>query len=1352
MSPSRTPTAAVTPVLSICLLLLASGPALGHEGGDPSIARPLTPSGLVTVDGSLLIEWADSEDSHVLIPATIDLYYTDTPPATFEDGHWPEDLTGTAIAVGIPQSDPANALIWDTSAVPDGTYSVYAITTDPPFTWVAFSPGVVTVSHGAGGLAAPAVVVTKPDSLNDTADGSFVIQYAASDPDGTATVRLDAVRGPALTEVWPIASDLAATANGALLWDTSQLPVGAWTVRATIIDGRGLSSTSWAPAFLTVRALAPVEIPADELLGACSATGRSGAAPVWIGGLVLLLLVGLRRGIPRSLVAGLLVAASLGGCHQSADTELALAQSGLSTAVPLPEDLLRIHDGMEDGRLDAFFPSYYFCKKAKSCGSFSIEEGIGALRGDIQMVTHPHPGRVTAASWSDYDLIVQLKSDVQHPDAVDELGFRRRRLNLGDVHSTYGYVLRHQNGTWTLIEHGSGFVGANEALATVDHPKKETKAELIALEDWMMEWHEVVVSVTTPAPGAAHIRVFVDGAPIMDVFDETAQAQGYVELRHLGPPASSLWVDHVEVLAHADTRSTWTRTGSIDGGWLSAIAVDPRDSAVAYAAAWDGGLYKTVNGGAHWEEIGVPHGLPKVRIRTIVLAPSNPDIVYVGTAMKHVSSLWRSGDGGMTWSWTSAGDIRLRKTLDTSVGYREGDTYAIAVDPTDPMHLFVGIDTDGVYESHDGGQTFELEPDCDPSTLSPAKNPACDYVPPHRATAAGKKKTGVSVGVPGAIAIDPENSQFVVAGTRSGSASAIVRSIDGGDTWVPWNVVKGGKPVLGRVTHLLFSDTVGGTRRLFAVLNGTLYRSSETTDGTGQWTAWLPVLVACAAEPGMDSPPPKALSVVATIAALGVTGALMVFRGKTACTPHNILKSPDLGDSWLPVHQTTSPVGDFLLSAAAVGQEDPGVVYALSYARGVVVADDFVHGGPTAPGALSFEGRNTGLSGHRTLALATVPGAPERVLMGDVLGLWQSSDYGDTWTRSLHRDKYMQSVLAVTVHPGAPDVVWAAGQGGWAPNPKPILRSTAFGAAGTFKDPRCPVDQPCPKEIDEEPFPFGSVTALAVDPANPAVLYAGTGLGPYKGWAGSGLWRSLDFGASWHRLAAPDDAGCDPIGDVSVPAIVVDPTSFDPELGRCTRIAVATSNAQGVYTSVDGGACFVARPNGTEQTCAAKKKSIVLDSATKQPLSACPLSMIWSLVADPSQPEVLYAATNTLFGFGTAFDPGGNRVYRSPDFGETWELFAVTGMSVDAMAIDPRRPEDVYFAMHDAGIARADANSGQWSYVNDGLIPLLAHIYPMRLAVSEGGRGEVVLYSGSCGRGVFRNHLHQAERPVVTGP
>ena len=64
-------------------------------------------------------------------------------------------------------------------------------------------------------------------------------------------------------------------------------------------------------------------------------------------------------------------------------------------------------------------------------------------------------------------------------------------------------------------------------------------------------------------------------------------------------------------------------------GRIAAFAVDPRDANVAYLGAAGGGIWKTTDGGQNWQPL--TDDQPSLATGSIAIAPSNPDIVYVGT-------------------------------------------------------------------------------------------------------------------------------------------------------------------------------------------------------------------------------------------------------------------------------------------------------------------------------------------------------------------------------------------------------------------------------------------------------------------------------------------------------------------------------------------------------------------------------------------------------------------------------------------------------------------------------------------------------------------------------------------------
>lgn len=125
-----------------------------------------------------------------------------------------------------------------------------------------------------------------------------------------------------------------------------------------------------------------------------------------------------------------------------------------------------------------------------------------------------------------------------------------------------------------------------------------------------------------------------------------------------------------------------------------------------YVAPWIGGLWKTTNNGTTFEPVF--DGQTKSTLGDVTLAPSNPNIVWVGTGDAYTSRTSYAGDGvyksidaGKTWKNMGLGDSQ--------------HIARIVIHPTDPDTLYVAAmghlystnDERGVFKTTDGGQTWQ---------------------------------------------------------------------------------------------------------------------------------------------------------------------------------------------------------------------------------------------------------------------------------------------------------------------------------------------------------------------------------------------------------------------------------------------------------------------------------------------------------------------------------------------------------------------------------------------------------------------------------------------------------------------
>ena len=252
----------------------------------------------------------------------------------------------------------------------------------------------------------------------------------------------------------------------------------------------------------------------------------------------------------------------------------------------------------------------------------------------------------------------------------------------------------------------------------------------------------------------------------------------------------------------------WRTIGPFRGGRCNGVTGVPGQPETFYFGSVGGGVWKTVDAGRTWHPV-FDHE-PVASIGAIAVAPSDPNVVYVGTGEADMRSqisfgdgMYKSTDGGNTWTHIGLDDTR-------QIG-------RVLVDPHNPNIVFVaalGHSYDanpdrGVYRSTDGGATWQ-------KVLYKNENVgAID------------------------LAFDPRHSRTIYASlwdTRRppwsiyppsyGPGSGIYKSTDGGDTW---NQLTNGLPT-ERVGRIGLAVAPSNPDRIYAVVDakdGGIYRSDD---------------------------------------------------------------------------------------------------------------------------------------------------------------------------------------------------------------------------------------------------------------------------------------------------------------------------------------------------------------------------------------------------------------------------------------------------------------------------------------------------------------------------------------------
>jgi photosystem II stability/assembly factor-like uncharacterized protein len=586
------------------------------------------------------------------------------------------------------------------------------------------------------------------------------------------------------------------------------------------------------------------------------------------------------------------------------------------------------------------------------------------------------------------------------------------------------------------------------------------------------------------------------GPALVAVAGELALAQG------LDPAVSS----------YQDLR--WRLVGPLRGGWATCAEGIPEAPATYYFGAAAGGVWKTEDAGGTWKPIFDHESAASVG--ALAIAPSDPNVIYVGTgqiqARYDIASgdgVFRSDDGGKSWR-----SLGLQATR--AIG-------RIHVDPRDPNvalvaalgHIFGPNKERGLFRTTDGGKSWS-------QVLSV------------------NEETGGAD-----LAADPENPDVIYASLWQvrnypwlsyfqpavGPGSGLYKSTDGGRTWARLQTGLPGKNLGriglaaargGRVWALVDAGDRPGPENL-----GGLYRSDDAGASWTRVNATAGLGSSYINRVTSDPRNPDVVYVMGQSIRRSDDGGktLQFFKGAPGGDDYHFL--------WInPKHP------EFLVTAA-----DQGTVVSVN--GGKSWSDWYNQ--PTA----------------QLYHVETDDRFPYWIYSGQqdsgTVGAASRSDYGSLTYRDWHPVGGEERGWDVP-DPEDPEIVYGTGLGGtitrWdgrtgqVQNVSPAVESN-YGARPTGKGLR-----------------WTWIFPLAISAKPPHAVYTGAQY----------LLRSLDRGASWERVspdlsgAEPGTAGCD--GEITVAN--ARPCGF----GVVFTIAISRRDDQEIWVGTDDGLVQLTRDGG----------------------------------------------------------------------------------------------------------------------------------------------------------------------------
>ncbi len=711
------------------------------------------------------------------------------------------------------------------------------------------------------------------------------------------------------------------------------------------------------------------------------------------------------------------------------------------------------------------------------------------------------------------------------------------------------------------------------------------------------------------------------------------------------------------------------------GGRTRTLVIHPTQPDIMYAGGVSGGVWKTTDAGRTWTPLA--DRIANIAVNSMAIHPTNPDVLYVGTGEGYFreivrgtwlplrgAGIFKTEDGGTTWTQLASTDKPAFHWVNDLI-----------VSLKDPERLYAAT-RDGVYISENGGRSWS-------QSLDPEVNGGC-----------------LDLALRTDLAAD---WLFASCGTFEQSTVYRRRMVANGE----WEAVLS-EPGMGRtslaiapsdqtIIYALSASNVPGPNDRFEQALHAVYRSASA-GAPGTWRARVtnndPVkintliltnalgssYVDCG-EGDEDSWTP--MGWYCNVIAVDPVDPDVVWAGGV-----DLFRSDDGGRNWglasywfakyptrLPsyVHADQHAVvfhPDYdAVNVKTMFSASDGGIFRTNNPDGIVSQVEAAICNPGYSG-VSFDDLNHGFGITQFYHGAPYPSGDGYLAgtqdNGTLLGF---DDWGhDGWLPISGGDGGY-----VAIDPQNPNNLYVESQRFY------FKRSTDGG--NTFE---LALDG-----VTEDYRNFLFITPFVMDPNNSSRLWAG----------GRRLWRTDNRARNWTAAS-----------------------SINLGSGQVSALAVAPGNSDFVVVGTTDG--WVYRNDA----------ALEAGSNTIWPSSLPRFGFISSLAFDPSTPGVVYA---TLAGFG------GPHVWRSRDGAVTWESIDGTGTTaipdipVHSIVVDPENPGRLFVGT-DLGVMTSNNDGRTWSVENTGF----ANAVTEWLSLGSDDEGAPLLFAFTHGRGAWRVPLN----------